>query len=187
MEELDTEFKKILTKIANTIRQLSMDAVQKANSGHPGMPMGCAEIGAYLYGVALQHNPKNSKWLNRDRFVLSAGHGSMWLYACLHLSGFNLSLEEIKNFRQLHSQTPGHPEYGITDGVEATTGPLGQGTGNAVGMALGLKILAEKFNTPEYKLFTSKVYCLCSDGDMMEGVSHEACALAGHLQLNNLI
>lgn len=184
---LDPETKKILQKIANTIRQLSMDAVQKANSGHPGLPLGCAEIGAYLYGYALKHNPQNSKWINRDRVILSAGHGSMWLYSCLHLAGFNLSLEEIKQFRQLHSQTPGHPEYGETDGVEATTGPLGQGTGNAVGIALGLKILSEKFNTKEHTLFNSKVFCLCSDGDMMEGVSHEACGLAGHLNLNNLI
>ncbi len=140
---LDLEVKKNLMKIANTIRGLSMDAVQKANSGHPGLPLGCAEIGAYLYGCVLRHNPQDPKWLNRDRLVLSAGHGSMWLYACLHLAGFDLSLDEIKNFRQLHSKTPGHPEYGMTSGVEATTGPLGQGTGNAVGMALGLKILAK--------------------------------------------
>lgn len=187
MKDLDQETKRLLGKIANTIRLLSMDAVQKANSGHPGLPMGCAEIGAYLYGYALKHNPRHSKWLNRDRLVLSAGHGSMWLYAALHLAGFDLSLEEIKHFRQLHSQTPGHPEFGHTDGVEATTGPLGQGTGNAIGMALGLKILAQKFNTSEQTLFDSKVFCLCSDGDMMEGVSHETSALAGHLQLNNLI
>jgi transketolase len=184
---LDHETKKVLGKIANTIRALSIDAVQKANSGHPGLPMGCAEIGAYLYACALRHNPHNPKWLNRDRLVLSAGHGSMWLYACLHLAGFGLSLDDIKNFRQLHSKTPGHPEFEITEGVEATTGPLGQGTGNAVGMALGLKILAKKFNTLEHTLFDSKVYCLCSDGDMMEGVNHEAAALAGHLRLNNLI
>lgn len=184
---LEPELKKTLGKVANTIRQLAMDAVQKANSGHPGLPMGCAEIGAYLYGVALQHNPKHSKWVDRDRLVLSAGHGSMWLYACLHLAGFDLSLDEIKSFRQLHSKTPGHPEYGETDGVEATTGPLGQGTGNAVGMALGLKVLAQKFNTPDHALFDSKVFCLCSDGDMMEGVNHEAAAIAGHLKLDNLI
>jgi transketolase len=184
---LDPETKKVLSKIANTIRGLSMDAVQKANSGHPGLPMGCAEIGAYLYGYGLRHNPHHSKWVNRDRLVLSAGHGSMWLYSCLHLAGFDLSLEEIKNFRQLHSKTPGHPEYGETDGVEATTGPLGQGTGNAVGMAFGLKILAKKFNTTDHTLFDSKVFCLCSDGDMMEGVNHEAGSLAGHLKLNNLI
>lgn len=186
MEKLDEELKKTLTKIANTIRHLSMDAVQKANSGHPGLPMGCAELGAYLYGVALKHNPKNPRWVNRDRLVLSAGHGSMWLYSCLHLSGFNLSLEDIQNFRQLHSKTPGHPEYHETEGVEATTGPLGQGTGNAVGMALGLKILADKFNTSA-SLFDSKVFCLASDGDMMEGVSSEVSSLAGHLKINNLI
>src|SRR5438105_2422563 len=131
------DLKKQLGKIANTIRQLSMEAVQKANSGHPGMPMGCAELGAFLYGVLLRHNPKNPTWANRDRVVLSAGHGSMWLYSCLHLSGFDLPMEQIKNFRQLHSTTPGHPECHISEGVEATTGPLGQGVGNAVGMALG--------------------------------------------------
>lgn len=184
---MDPEQKKLLSKTANAIRQLSMDAVQKANSGHPGLPLGCAEIGAYLYGVALRHNPKNPQWLGRDRLVLSAGHGSMWLYSCLHLAGFDLSLDEIKNFRQLHSKTPGHPEFPHTAGVEATTGPLGQGTGNAVGMALGEQILAKKFNTKEHTLFDSKVFCLCGDGDMMEGVSHEASALAGHLKLDNLI
>ena len=184
---LDPEIKKIFGKIANTIRVLSMDAVQKANSGHPGLPMGCAELGAYLYGYALRHNPQHPRWLNRDRLVLSAGHGSMWLYSCLHLAGFDLSLEEIKKFRQLHSKTPGHPEYDETEGVEATTGPLGQGTGNAVGMALGMKILGARFNTPEYSIIDSKVFCLCSDGDMMEGISHEASALAGHLKLDNLI
>jgi transketolase len=184
---MDAELKKQLSKIANTIRELSMEAVQKANSGHPGLPMGCAEFGAYLYGVLLRHNPKSSKWLNRDRFVLSAGHGSMLLYSCLYLSGFNLSLDEIKRFRQLHSKTPGHPEWGITDGVEATTGPLGQGVANAVGQALGLKLLAAKFNSPEYPLFTAKVYCLAGDGCMMEGVSSEASSLAGHLGLDNLI
>lgn len=184
---MDDDLKKQLGKIANTIRQLSIEAVQKANSGHPGLPMGCAELGAFLYGVLLKHNPKNPKWANRDRFVLSAGHGSMWLYSCLHLSGFNLSLEEIKRFRQLHSKTPGHPEYGITDGVEATTGPLGQGVGNAVGMALGLKLLAQKFNREKYPLFDSKVYCLPGDGCMMEGISSEASSLAGHLKINNLV
>jgi transketolase len=187
MERLDSELKKTFSKIANTIRGLSMDAVQKANSGHPGLPMGCAELGAYLYGHALRHNPKNSRWPNRDRLVLSAGHGSMWLYSCLHLSGFKVSLEDIKNFRQLHSCTPGHPEFHETEGVEATTGPLGQGTGNAVGMALGLKILENKFNTPEYKLFDAKVFCLASDGDIMEGISSEVSSFAGHLKLNNLI
>lgn len=184
---MDTEKKKILSKIANTIRGLSMDAVQQANSGHPGLPLGCAEIGAYLYGEALRHNPKDPTWIGRDHLVLSAGHGSMWLYSCLHLAGFDLSLDEIKNFRQLHSKTPGHPEFHETAGVEATTGPLGQGTGNAVGFALGLKILADKFNTAEHTLFDNKVFCLCSDGDIMEGVSHEVSSLAGHLKLDNLI
>lgn len=184
---MDAELKKNLGKIASTIRGLSMEAVQKANSGHPGLPMGCAEFGAYLYGVLLRHNPKNSKWLGRDRFILSAGHGSMLLYSCLHLSGFNVSMEEIKRFRQLHSVTPGHPEYGITDGVEATTGPLGQGVANAVGQALGLKLLAAKFNSQEYPLFDGKVYCLAGDGCIMEGVSSEASSLAGHLNLDNLI
>lgn len=184
---MDDDLKKQLGKIAGTIRQLSIEAVQKANSGHPGMPLGCAELGAYLYGVALKHNPKNSKWANRDRLVLSAGHGSMWLYSCLHLSGFKLSMDEIKRFRQLHSHTPGHPEYGVTDGVEATTGPLGQGVANAVGMALGLKILATKFNREDYPLFTSKVFCVAGDGCMMEGISSEASSFAGHLRINNLV
>ncbi|QZA58388.1 transketolase [Candidatus Rhabdochlamydia porcellionis] len=184
---MDADLKKTLSKIANTVRSLSMEAVQKANSGHPGLPMGCAEFGAFLYGFLLCHNPKNPKWLNRDRIVLSAGHGSMWLYSLLHLSGFGLSLDDIKNFRQLHSKTPGHPEYHITDGVEATTGPLGQGIGNAVGQALGLKILAERFNRDDYPLFTSKVYCLAGDGCIMEGVSSEVSSFAGHLSLDNLV
>lgn len=184
---MDPELKKQLAKIANTIRELSMEAVQKANSGHPGMPMGCAEFGAYLYGVLLRYNPKNPKWLNRDRFILSAGHGSMLLYSLLHLSGYHLSLDDIKHFRQLHSKTPGHPEFHITEGVEATTGPLGQGIANAVGQALGLKILGDKFNSEEFPLFTAKVYCLAGDGCIMEGISHEASAFAGHLGLNNLV
>lgn len=184
---MDIEVKKQLNKIANTVRELSMEAVQKANSGHPGLPMGCAEFGAYLYGVLLRHHPKNPKWLNRDRFVLSAGHGSMFLYSLMHLSGFDLSLDEIKQFRQLHSKTPGHPEYHVTAGVEATTGPLGQGVGNAVGQALALKMLAARFNTEKFPLFTSKVYCLAGDGCLMEGVSAEASSLAGHLGLDNLV
>lgn len=184
---MDADLKKTFSKIANAVRSLSMEAVQKANSGHPGLPMGCAEFGAFLYGSLLRHNPKNPKWLNRDRIVLSAGHGSMWLYSLLHLSGFGLSLDDIKNFRQLHSKTPGHPEYHITNGVEATTGPLGQGIGNAVGQALGLKILAERFNRDDYPLFTSKVYCLAGDGCIMEGVSSEVSSFAGHLGLDNLV
>lgn len=184
---LDPELHEILHKTANTIRQLSMEAVQQANSGHPGLPLGCAELGAYLYGVVLRHNPKNPHWLNRDRMVLSAGHGSMWLYSCLHLAGFDLSIEDIKNFRQLHSRTPGHPESLDTKGVETTTGPLGQGIGNAVGMALGLKILAARFNQEHYPIFNSKVYCLAGDGCIMEGVSSEASSFAGHLGLDNLV
>lgn len=184
---LDLDLKQMLAKIANTIRGLSMDAVQKADSGHPGLPMGCAELGAYLYGHFLKHNPKNSQWMNRDRMILSAGHGSMWLYACLYLAGYKVSLEDLKHFRQLHSCTPGHPESFMTDGVETTTGPLGQGLGNAVGQALGLKLLADKFNTEKHKIFNSKVYVLMGDGCVMEGVSAEVSSLAGHLKLDNLV
>ncbi len=184
---MDQELAKQLSKIANTIRELSMEAVQKANSGHPGLPMGCAEFGAYLYGCLLRHNPKNPQWLGRDRFVLSAGHGSMLLYSLLHLSGFDLSMDDIKQFRQLHSRTPGHPEMHITPGVEATTGPLGQGVGNAVGQALGLKILSAKFNKDGCSVFNNKVYCLAGDGCMMEGISSEASSFAGHLRLDNLV
>lgn len=184
---MDPELKQIMAKIANTIRGLSMDAVQKADSGHPGLPMGCAELGAYLYGYYLKQNPKDSKWLNRDRFVLSAGHGSMWLYSCLHLAGYKISLDDIKHFRQLHSPTPGHPESFMTDGVETTTGPLGQGVGNAVGQALGFKLLAAKFNTEKQKIFNNKVFVLMGDGCVMEGVSAEVSSLAGHLKLDNLV
>lgn len=184
---MDSELKKNLTKIAGTIRGLAMDGVQKANSGHPGLPMGCAEIGAYLYGHFLKHHPKNPKWLNRDRFILSAGHGSMLLYSCLHLAGFKLSLEDLKNFRQLHSKTPGHPEYRETEGVETTTGPLGQGVGNAVGQALSLKLLEARLDAKESQLFNAKVICLAGDGCMMEGVSSEVSSFAANLNLNNLI
>lgn len=156
MENLTLDLKKQLEEIAKTIRHLSIDAVEAANSGHPGLPLGCAEIGAYLYGNLLRHNPKNSKWMNRDRFILSAGHGSMLLYSVLHLAGFDLSLDEIKKFRQLGSHTPGHPESFETDGVETTTGPLGQGIGNAVGQALGLKLLGAQFNTPILKCLMPK-------------------------------
>ncbi len=188
-EELafDTETKQQLTKAANTIRQLSIEAVQQANSGHPGLPLGCAELGAYFYGYALRHNPKHAKWVNRDRMILSAGHGSMWLYSCLHLAGFALSLDDIQHFRQLHSKTPGHPESLDTEGVETTTGPLGQGLGNAVGQALGLKLLAARFNTEAFPLFDSKVFCLAGDGCIMEGIAAEVSSLAGHLRLDNLI
>ncbi|MDN3505342.1 MAG: transketolase [Rhabdochlamydiaceae bacterium] len=184
---MDEDEKKMLAKVANIIRALSIEGVQKANSGHPGLPLGCAEIGAYLYGKHLNHNPKNSKWFNRDRFVLSAGHGSMLLYSCLHLAGFKIALDDLKSFRQFHSITPGHPEYHETDGVEATTGPLGQGIGNAVGQALGSKLLAEQFNTSRHKIVSNKVYCLCGDGCLMEGISHEACGYAGHVGLDNFV
>lgn len=184
---LDPDLKQILSKTANTIRVLSMEAVQKADSGHPGLPMGCAELGAYLFGYAMRYNPKDPKWINRDRFILSAGHGSMLLYSCLHLSGYKVSLEDIKNFRQLHSNTPGHPESHETEGVETTTGPLGQGLGNAVGTALGLKMLAARFNTEEQPLIDSKVYVIMGDGCVMEGITSEVSSLAGHLKLNNLI
>lgn len=187
IKPLDAELKQILSKVANTIRVLSMDAVQKADSGHPGLPLGCAEIGAYLWGCILRYNPKDPKWLNRDHFILSAGHGSMLLYSCLHLSGYDLSLEDLKNFRQLHSKTPGHPEEADTPGVETTTGPLGQGVGNAVGQALGFKLLAHKFNTDKHKIITNKIFCLMGDGCVMEGISSEVSSLAGHLQLDNLI
>jgi transketolase len=184
---LSEDLQQDLHLIANTIRGLSIDAVQKANSGHPGLPLGCADIAAYLYGAGMRYNPKDPHWANRDRFVLSAGHGSMLLYSCLALAGYDLHVEDLKKFRQWHSKPPGHPEVHETAGVEATTGPLGQGTGNAVGMALAGQLLAAQFNTPEETLFDYKVFCLCSDGDLMEGVSHEVCSFAGHLQLNNLI
>lgn len=184
---LDPDEKKILSKIADTVRQLSMEAVQKANSGHPGLPMGCAELGAYLYGKKMRYHPKKPDWINRDRMVLSAGHGSMWLYSLLHLSGYAVSMEDIKKFRQLHSITPGHPEFHETPGVEATTGPLGQGVGNAVGQALGLKILQSKFGGSGEPIFDAKVYCLAGDGCLMEGVSSEASSFAAHLKLDNLV
>ncbi len=177
----------MLGEIAGTIRGLSMDAVQKANSGHPGLPMGCAEMGAYLWGKFLRYNPKNPDWFNRDRFVLSAGHGSMFLYSVLHLSGYELSLDDLKQFRQLGSKTPGHPEKLDTPGVEMSTGPLGQGVANAVGMALAYKILENRFNREGFPIVSNKIICLAGDGCMMEGVSDEASSLAGHLCLNNLI
>ena len=173
--------------MANAIRALSMDAVQKANSGHPGMPMGMADIAVALWGDHLKHNPKNPSWMDRDRFVLSNGHGSMLLYSVLHLTGYDLPMSEIKNFRQLHSKTAGHPEYQITPGVETTTGPLGQGITNAVGMALAEKLLAEEFNRPGYEVINHYTYAFLGDGCLMEGISHEACSLAGTLGLGKLI
>jgi len=172
---------------ANTIRGLAMDGVQKANSGHPGMPMGTADFAAILFLKYLRHDPADPAWPDRDRFVLSAGHGSMLLYSLLHLSGYNLPLEELKKFRQWESKTPGHPEHGMTPGVETTTGPLGQGCGNSVGMALAEAMLAERFNRPGHRIVDHYTYVIAGDGDMMEGVSHEAFSLAGHLGLNKLI
>ena len=171
----------------NTIRALTIDAVQKANSGHPGLPLGAAPMAYVLWTRFLQHNPKNPKWENRDRFLLSAGHGSMLLYSLLHLTGYDLPLEELKNFRQWGSKTPGHPEYGLTPGVEITTGPLGQGFANGVGMAMGAAHLGAKFNKPEFPLVDHYVYAIVSDGDLMEGVAAEAASLAGHLKLGKLI
>ena len=172
---------------AKAVRVLAMDAVQKANSGHPGMPMGCAELGVLIYGELLRHNPGDPGWINRDRFILSAGHGSMLLYSLLHLSGYDLPLAELKNFRQLGSKTPGHPEYGLTPGVETTTGPLGQGISNAVGMAMAETHLAARFNCGDQKIIDHFTYVIVGDGDLMEGVSSEACSLAGHLGLGKLI
>jgi transketolase len=171
----------------NVLRMLAMDAVQKANSGHPGMPMGMAEIAEVLWRRYLRHNPANPDWPDRDRFVLSNGHGSMLLYSLLHLSGYDLPMEQIKRFRQLHSQTPGHPEYGVTPGVETTTGPLGQGIANAVGMAIAEKLLADEFNRPGFEVVSHFTYVFLGDGCLMEGVSHEACSLAGTLGLGKLI
>ncbi|OHD28380.1 MAG: transketolase [Spirochaetes bacterium GWB1_59_5] len=176
-----------LQAVANSVRTLSMDAVEKAKSGHPGLPMGLAELGALLYGELLKHDPADPKWPNRDRLVLSAGHGCMLLYSLLHLSGYPLSLDDLKSFRQLGSKTPGHPEYGMTPGVEVTGGPLGQGLANAVGMALAESMLAAKFNTAAHKIVEHHTYVIASDGDMMEGVSSEAASLAGHLSLGKLI
>jgi len=182
--KLQTE---LLTKACAQARGLSLDAVHKCSSGHLGLPLGATEIGAILYGHAMVHNPAEPRWLNRDRFVLSAGHGSMFLYSWLHLSGYDLPLEELKNFRQLHSKTPGHPEFMETPGVETTSGPLGQGIGNAVGMALAGQMAAARFNTPEHTIFDYHVFCLAGDGCMQEGVAMEAAAFAGHQGLDNLI
>ena len=175
------------TDLANAIRALSMDAVQKANSGHPGAPMGMADIAEVLWNDYLQHNPANPHWPNRDRFVLSNGHGSMLIYSLLHLTGYDLPIEELKNFRQLHSKTPGHPEYGYTPGIETTTGPLGQGLGNAVGMALAEKVLAAQFNREGHDVIDHHTYTFLGDGCLMEGISHEVSSLAGTLGLGKLI
>ncbi|MFM7966305.1 MAG: transketolase [Betaproteobacteria bacterium] len=175
------------TRMANAIRALSIDAVQKANSGHPGMPMGMAEMALALWSCHLKHNPSNPQWADRDRFVVSNGHGSMLLYSLLHLAGYDLSIDELKRFRQLHSKTPGHPEVGITPGVETTTGPLGQGISNAVGMALAERLLAAQFNQPGFDLVDHFTYAFLGDGCLMEGISHEACSLAGVWGLSKFI
>ncbi len=177
----------MLNEVANTIRGLSADGVEAANSGHPGLPIGCAEIGALLYGEVMKYDPEVPDWPDRDRFILSAGHGSMLIYSLLHLAGYDLSLDDLKNFRQFKSRTPGHPEYGHTPGVETTTGPLGQGFANAVGMAIAEKMLADKFNTKEDIIVDHYTYTLLGDGGMMEGVVAEAASLAGHLGLSKLI
>ena len=173
--------------MAGAIRALAMDAVQQANSGHPGAPMGMADMAVALWGRHLRHNPANPLWADRDRFVLSNGHGSMLIYALLHLTGYDLPMQELRNFRQLHSKTAGHPEFGITPGVETTTGPLGQGITNAVGMALAEKLLASEFNRPGHAIVDHHTYVFLGDGCLMEGISHEACALAGAWKLNKLV
>jgi transketolase len=171
----------------DTVRVLSVDAVQKANSGHPGTPMGIAPIGHVLWTQHMRYNPSNPEWPNRDRFILSAGHACMLQYSLLYLTGYDLSLDDLKNFRQLHSKTAGHPEYGLTPGIEVTTGPLGQGFANGVGFAIAQKHLADRFNRPGFELFNYTIYGICSDGDMMEGISSEAASIAGHLQLGNIV
>jgi len=177
----------MLNEVAKIIRGLSVDAIEKANSGHPGLPLGCAEIGAVLFGEIMKYDAKRPDWADRDRFILSAGHGSMLLYALLHLAGYDVTMKDLQNFRQLGSSTPGHPEYGYTPGVESTTGPLGQGLANAVGMALTEKVLAAKFNTENYNIIDHYTYALASDGCMMEGITSEAASLAGHWGLEKLV
>jgi transketolase len=177
----------LTTLSINTVRTLAMDAVQKAESGHPGTPMALAPLGYALFTKHLKHDPRDPSWPDRDRFVLSAGHASMLLYSCLYLSGYDLQLDDLKQFRQWESRTPGHPEYGYTPGVETTTGPLGQGFGNAVGMALAEAHLAARYNRPGHAIVDHHTWFIASDGDMMEGVSHEAASIAGHLGLGKLI
>ena len=179
--------KDITQKCIDTVRVLSADAVQKANSGHPGTPMALSPLGHLLWSEVMRYNPKNPEWPNRDRFVLSCGHACMLQYSYLHLTGYDISLKDIEDFRQLHSITAGHPEYGYTPGIEVTTGPLGQGFANGVGMAIAQKYMAARYNQPDFNIFDYKIYTICSDGDLMEGVSSEAASLAGHLGLGNMI
>ena len=181
------ETKNLIQKSIDTVRVLSADAVQKANSGHPGTPMALAPLGHVLWSEAMRYNPQNPDWPNRDRFVLSCGHACMLQYSFLYLTGYGVSLNDIKNFRQLHSITPGHPEYDLTPGIEVTTGPLGQGFANGVGMAIAEKYMAARYNQPDFKIFDHHIYAICSDGDLMEGVTAEAASLAGHLGLGNMI
>ncbi len=184
---MNTSINNLEETAINTVRILAADAVQKANSGHPGTPMALAPLGNVLWTQCMNYNPKNPHWANRDRFILSAGHACMLQYAYLYLTGYNISMDDIKNFRQLHSKTAGHPEYGLLDGIEITTGPLGQGFANGVGFAIAQQYLASRYNKPGFELFNYNIYCICSDGDMMEGISSEAASIAGHLQLSNLI
>ncbi len=177
---------KALEAVALSVRTLTIDAVQAANSGHPGMPMGMAELGALLYGEILKHDPADPSWPDRDRFVLSAGHGSMFLYSLFHLSGYGLPLDELKKFRQIGSKTPGHPEYGMTAGVETTTGPLGQGLANAVGLAIAERMMAARFNTTDHTIVDHRTWAIAGDGCLMEGITSEASSLAGHLGLGKL-
>jgi transketolase len=184
---MDSTTKSIEQLSIDTVRVLSADAVQKANSGHPGTPMAIAPIGHVLWSQFMHYNPKNPHWANRDRFILSAGHACMFQYSFLYLTGYDLTMDDLKKFRQLHSKTPGHPEYGLLDGIEVTTGPLGQGFANGVGFAIAQKYLAARYNKPGFNLFDYKIYAVCSDGDLMEGVASEAASLAGHLELGNII
>ena len=184
---MNTKTQTIEQTAINTVRVLAADAVQKANSGHPGTPMGLAPVGHVLWTESMNYNPQNPEWVNRDRFILSAGHACMLQYSFLYLTGYNISLDDIKNFRQLHSKTAGHPEYGLLAGIEVTTGPLGQGFANGVGFAIAQKFMASRYNKPGFDIFNYKIYAICSDGDMMEGVTAEAASLAGHLQLGNII
>jgi len=181
------ETNSITQKSIDTVRVLSADAVQKANSGHPGTPMSLAPIGHVLWASSMNYNPKNPEWVNRDRFILSCGHACMLQYSFLHLTGYEVTMDDLKNFRQLHSNTAGHPEYGLMPGIEVTTGPLGQGFANGVGMAIAQKYMATRYNQPNFNIFNYKIYAICSDGDLMEGVSAEAASLAGHLRLGNMI